>query len=132
MQASKSLRLPVFALGQWLLILPATLFLAVAALRLLQPRQYEPARTSWLIFDWAMVHSTRLDAAILFLALPALLVIVGCVVLRRAWRNEESLRADVLLWFSVLRRRLAVALLAGATLAAAAVFMLALSRLFVD
>ena len=132
MPASKSLRLPVFALGEWLLILPATLFLVTAALRLLQPRQYEPARTSWLIFDWAMAHMTQLNAAILFLALPALVVIAGCVVLRRAWRNDESTRADVLLWFSVLRRRLAVALLASATLAAAAVFVLAVSRLFVD
>lgn len=132
MQASKSLRLPVFALGEWLLILPATVFLAAAALRLLQPRQYEPARTSGLIFDWAMAHMTQLSAAILFLALPALVVIAGCVVLRRAWRNDESTRADVLLWFSVLRRRLAVALLASATLAAAAVLVLAVSRLFVD
>lgn len=132
MPASKSLRLPVFALGEWLLILPATLFLAAAALRLLQPRQYEPARTSWLIFDWAMAHMTQLNAAILLLALPALVVIAGCVVLRRAWRNDESVRADVLLWFSVLRRRLAVALLASATLAAAAVLVLAVSRLFVD
>lgn len=132
MQASKSLRLPVFALGEWLLILPATLFLATAALRLLQPRQYEPARTSWLIFDWAMAHMTQLGAAILFLAVPALVVIAGCIVLRRAWRNDESVRADVVLWFSVLRRRLAVALLASATLAAAAVLVLAVSRLFVD
>lgn len=47
-------RLLLVALGEWLMVLPATVLLAAAALRLLQPRQHEPARTScwplWLYY----------------------------------------------------------------------------------
>ena len=62
---------PIFALGQCLFVLPATIFLTAAALRLLQPRQYQPAFTSWIIFDWTTTHVSHLGAAILFIALPA-------------------------------------------------------------
>jgi hypothetical protein len=46
--------------------IPATFLLAVAALRGLQPRQYEPARTSWIIFEWMTTHLTGTHAAIMF------------------------------------------------------------------
>jgi len=39
-------QLRAIAIWEWLMVLPATLLLAAAALRTLQPRQYEPARTS--------------------------------------------------------------------------------------
>jgi len=59
-------RLRAIAIWEWLMILPATLLLAAAALRMLQPRQYEPARTSWIIFEWTMTHVSRLVAAVPF------------------------------------------------------------------
>ena len=74
-------RVSVLAIGEWMVLLPATVVLAAAAVRLLQPRQYEPARTSWIIFDWATMHISRLGAAVLFAGIPGLVVVVGCTTL---------------------------------------------------
>ena len=86
------LRLVTFI--EWLLVLPATVFLTAAVLRLLQPREYEPARTSWMIVDWTVRSVSRSGATILFLGLPALAALVGCVTLLRTWGTDETLRLD--------------------------------------
>lgn len=67
MQIAKPFRLAVLAIGEWLLVLPAAVFLASVALHLLlQPRQYQPAHASWIIFEWTTTHISRLGAAMLF------------------------------------------------------------------
>ena len=71
MPASYRTNLSLTALAGWLLVLPATFFLAAAALRTLQPRQFQPARACWAIFEWVATHFTHLDAAVVFLALPS-------------------------------------------------------------
>ena len=38
--------------GEWLMVSPAIVFLAAAALRAAQPAQYEPARTAGIVFEW--------------------------------------------------------------------------------
>src|SRR5260370_15372901 len=86
-------RLPIFA-ACGLLILPARVFLGAAVIRLLQPRQYEPARTSWTVFEWAMTHVSRSSAAILFVAMPSVVLIAGCAALLRNWRQEQSMCPD--------------------------------------
>jgi len=83
------------AVSQWLLVLPAALLLATAALRQLQPAQYEPARTSWTIFDWTTTHISNAGAALLFVGLPAIAVIAGFAALLMIWRRSETLRQDV-------------------------------------
>jgi hypothetical protein len=111
-------RLPVVAIFEWLMVLPATVFLAAATLRMLQPRQYEPARTSWIIFEWTATHIPRFGAAILFVGMPGAVVIAGCAMLLRNWRQDEALRHDSAMMFDTLRRHLALGLLTAAVLLA--------------
>src|SRR5437879_11968701 len=103
-QRSGMFGLPIFAVCEWLLILPATVFLAAAALRLLQPREYEPARSSWIIFEWTMTHVSRFGAAILFIAMPGVVLIAGCGTLVRNWRQEPGLRHDCDMLLAMLQR----------------------------
>jgi hypothetical protein len=115
-----------------LLVLPATVFLAAAALRLLQPRQYEPARTSWIIFEWTTTHTSPLGAALLFIGLPGLLVLVGAITLLRIWRTDQTLRQDAALGLTFFRRHLAIVLFTAATLLAATIFTFAVAHLVTD
>jgi hypothetical protein len=101
MQMSKPFQLPNFAISEWLLVLPATVFLAAASLRLLRPRQYQPARAGWIIFEWSTTHISHLGAAVLFLGMPALVLVAGCGALLRMWRGDQALRHDVLLGLTV-------------------------------
>jgi len=121
-----------FAIGEWLLVLPATVLLAAAALRLLQPRQYEPARTSWIIFEWATTHISRLGAALLFIGMPAVLVLAGAATLLRVWREDQALRQDAALGLTIFRRHIAVGLFTAATLLAAVILTFALAHLVTD
>lgn len=118
---ARSYRLPALAVSEWLLVLPATLLLATAVLRQLQPRQFEPARTSWAIFTWATTHISQAGAAWLFLVLPGIAVVAGCAGLVLAWRKSENLRHDTITALTSLRRNLAVAILGTGTLLAAAI-----------
>jgi hypothetical protein len=132
MPQSMSFRLQILAIGQWLMVLPATLFLAAATLRLLQPREYEPARTSWIIFQWMMTHVSRSGAAILLIGLPASAVIVGCTALLPTWRGDQALRQDSITALAILRRHLTLGLLTVVTLLAGAIVTLALAHTITD
>jgi hypothetical protein len=132
MQIAKPFQLSAFAVGEWLLVLPATVFLAAAALRLLQPRQYEPARTSWIIFEWTTTHISPLGAALLFIGLPGLVVLVSAITLLRIWRADQTLREDAALGLTIFRRQLAIVLFTAATLLAAAIFTFAVAHLVTD
>ncbi len=90
MQLTKPFRLFILAVGEWVMVLPACAFLTAAAFRLLQPRQYEPAHTSWIIFAWATAHISRLGAAMLFVGLPCIVAVAGCAALRRVWREDQN------------------------------------------
>lgn len=83
MAISKS-SLRLLACLEWLMVLPASVFLTAAVLRLLQPREYEPARTSWIIVDWTVRNVSRSGAGVLFLGLPALVALIGAATLLRA------------------------------------------------
>jgi hypothetical protein len=121
----------VIAVGEWMMLLPATVLLA-AAVRFLQPRQYEPARTSWIIFDWATMHISRLGAAVLFVGIPGFVVVVGCTTLLRSWRSDPTLRGDAVLGLSILRRNLTVGVLTTATLTAFAILTFAVAHALTD
>jgi|SRR5437016_8851386 len=111
-------RLRTIAIWEWLMILPATLLLTAATLRTLQPRQYEPARTSWIIFEWTMTHVSRLGAVILFIGMPGVVVAAGCAALLRNWRKDQALRNDVTMTVAIVRRHFAFGLLTAAVLLA--------------
>jgi len=124
--------LPIFAACEWLLILPATVFLGAAVIRLLQPRQYEPARTSWTVFEWTMTRVSRSSAAILFVAMPSVVLIAGCAALLRNWRQEPALRHDSAMTLALLRRHLPFGMLAAAVLLAGTILTAVLVHVVTD
>jgi hypothetical protein len=111
----------MMALGEWLLVLPAAILLAAGAMRHLQPRQYEPARTCWVIFNWAASHISHQGAAVLLLGLPGLALILGGISLVVAWRRNEALRQDAARALGIVRRHLVTLLFSAGTLLASAI-----------
>jgi hypothetical protein len=107
------------AISEWLMVLPAAFFLVVAALRLLQPREFQPASLCWQIFEWTMSHVSESGAAILFLVLPAAAAAIGFGALLEAWGQNASLRHDVFDWLGIVRRNAVTGMVLGATLVAA-------------
>src|SRR5439155_23798889 len=87
--------LSAFALIECFLILPAAAFLSAAALRSLQPSQFEPAHTTSAILQWITVRLSLLDAAILFIGLPALVALLGCAAIHAAWQGDATVRSDL-------------------------------------
>lgn len=124
----------LFALGvsECLIVMPALFFIGVAILRGMQPREYEPARTSWLIFEWMRTHLTRADAAAMFLVLPALAFASGVWALLRNWRENEPFRQDVLAAWAAMRRNLHMLILAAGTVAGAAILTAAVVHMITD
>lgn len=131
-QPASSSKLSVLVVSEWLLVLPATLLLTAAVLRQLQPRQFEPARTSWAIFEWTTTHLSQNGAAWLFLALPALALLAGCAGLMLAWRRSETLRQDTFVVLASLRRNLAVAILGTGALLAGSVLAAVIAHIITD
>jgi hypothetical protein len=129
-QQSGLFRLPVVAVCEWLLVLPATVLLAAAALRTLQPGENEPARIIGTFLERTVTHVSRFEAAILFIAMPGAVFVTGFAALLRKWRQDPALRHDWGMMFGVLRRHLvfglltAAVLLAGTILAAVAVHLI--------
>jgi hypothetical protein len=130
--SASSPKLSALAVSEWLLVLPATLLLSAAVLRQLQPRQFEPARTSWAIFEWTVTHISQAGAAWLFLVLPAVAVVAGCAGLMLAWRRNEKLRQDTSELIACLRRNLAAAILGTGTLLAAAILAAVVAHIITD
>src|SRR5262245_27383711 len=124
--------LSALAGSEWLLVLPAALLLSAAALRQLAPRQFEPARTSWVIFEWTATHISRVGAAWLFLILPAAALAVGFAGIMLAWRKSETLRRDVGEMIACLRRNLAVAILGSGALLAGAILAAVIAHIITD
>ena len=131
MTSERSLRFPLLVIGEWLMTLPAAIFVAAGVLRLMQPREFEPARTAWAIFEWTMAHITHSDAAVIFLVLPFAALALGLITLWRVWLSDEQIREDVRAAFGVLRRRLGIVLLALGTGLAGALLVLAVHQLIV-
>jgi len=121
----------IVALGEWLLVLPSAVFIAAAALRELAPRQFEPAHTSWAIFEWTVAHITRVDAAVLFLVLPAAALLVGCALLVSHWRGDSQFRRDVAALFTIAWRQLGIGIAASATLLAGTILAMVIAHLIV-
>ncbi len=92
---------------------PGVLF-APAALRLLQPRIYEPARTSWLLYEWTM-HLPRLWAGVLLIGLPGFVTIAGSLLLWGLGRHDHELRQEIVAAINFFRRQATVVLLGAAT-----------------
>lgn len=129
---ASSPKLSVLAVSEWFLVLPATILLAAAALRQIQPRQFEPARTSWAIFEWTTAHVSQAGAALLFLVLPAVAAVAGCIGVMFAWRKSAALRQDTVAVLSSLRRNLAVVILGTGTLLCGAILAAVIIHIITD
>ncbi len=82
----------VTAFAATLLVLPAFVLLASAAVRLMQPVQYQPARAADTIFNWfASLHAD----SFVFVAGPSLALALGLLVLWRRVGGDADLRTDV-------------------------------------
>src|SRR5215469_8376177 len=90
-RSASSSKLFALAVSEWLLVLPAALLLGGAALRQFQPPRNEPARTLSALLGWVVPRISHAGAAVLFLGLPAIAAIAGCVALLMAWRKSETL-----------------------------------------
>ena len=132
MRVSRLFRLPIVAVGEWLMVLPATVFIGAAALHVLQPRQHEPARTSWIIVEWTTMHISRLGAGTLFIGLPGFVAIVGCATLLRTWREDSALRHDTAETLAIFRRQRTIILAMAAMLLAAGILVFAVSHVVTD
>jgi hypothetical protein len=126
------LGLRALAVTESLMVLPAALLLLVAAVRTLQPRDHEPARTLWSISEWATNHIARFGAAVLFLALPSIAVLIGCVTIARAWRSDALLREDAANALAILDRRLSITVLAAATLVGGVILAATVAHVITD
>jgi hypothetical protein len=113
--------LPVFTTLEWLMVLPASVFLAAAAFRGLQPVQYEPARTCAALVAWTVTHVSRFGATILFLGMPGLVALAGGGTLLRIWRKDAALREDSATTMAILRRHFVVGVLTAAVVLAGAI-----------
>jgi hypothetical protein len=132
MKAWKPFSLRLIAVGEWVLVLPASLLIAASALRMLLPAQFEPGRTTWLISNWTIAHISRLGAAVLFLGMPSVVLYAGCAALWKAWHADGDLRDDVASAAAILWRRGAFLIVMAATLLAAAVLTLVVGHIVTD
>jgi hypothetical protein len=93
----------VAALAATLLVLPAVVLLASAAVRLMQPVQYEPAHATDAIFNWFVaIHA---GPAVLGLG-PILALVLGLLVLWRRLSSDADLRKDISTFLTVSGRPL--------------------------
>ena len=131
MPNSKSGLVRAVAFSQWLMVLPAAIFLAAAA-RSLQPRQYQPALASWILFQWTMTHVSHSGAALRLLVMPGLAAILGGVAVVGVGRKDPSFRSDVTETLTILGRHWAIAVLLAATLLAGAILLATVAHLVSD
>ena len=125
-------KLLALAVSEWLLVMPPAVLLLAAALRLVQPREYEPARSSWVIFEWAVAHISHAGAVLLFIASPGVAAFLGSVALSLAWRRNDLLRQDVGAALGGLRRHFAVLFLGTGTLVAGVILAAVVAHLITD
>jgi hypothetical protein len=85
-----------------------------------------------LVSEWAMRHISRLGAGLVFIGLPAIVVVVGGAMISRIWREDHAVRSDTMPALALVRRNPVVALLAAATLLAVAILAAAIAHVITD
>jgi hypothetical protein len=106
--------------------------LLAALLRGIQPPQFESARTSWAIVEWATAHISRPAAATIFIALPGMVLVAGMTMLWQRWNRDPSFRQDCSIALVMLRRHAAIILVATATLVGGLIFAGVLLHIVTD
>jgi len=115
-------RLSTIALIEWVLVLPAAVVVSAAMVRLMGGRGIV-FRVAQSFFDWSGANLHRpIDAAVMFLLLPLLGLLLGASTLMVRWRSDSVLRSDMTVAANIARRNVAIGLLMGATCVGAAIF----------
>ena len=124
-------RMTLTAIAEMALATPAVLLLTAAALRTIGGRGL-PARAAADIMTSVEPYLTLVSAALLFIALPLAALIMGSVAVVRAWHQDALLRQEALAVIALLRRRLAVVLVAVATLVGGLIVVAAVAHVITD
>ena len=114
-----------------LLVFPAVLFMISLVARSIQPRQYEPAHTAQRIVDWYAARP-HMGLWVLMIALPMLVMVVGCITLARSWRRNEALRQAAWNTINSLRAHLATFLILVATAMAGGILAIVALHVLTD
>jgi hypothetical protein len=124
-------RISAVAPLEWLLVLPATVFLGVAAVRSMAGRGLGFQLSEGLL-RWTAEHMSRAGAAVIFLAMPVAVLTVGAVTLIGRWRRDAPLRADVASAIQMIRRNAIVAMVTTATCLGAGIFVAVVIHIITD
>jgi hypothetical protein len=115
---------------QLILIAPAALFMTMVVLRNLQPPEREPAHSAQQIVMW--FAGRRWTLWVLLIALPLLVLALGCATLLQRWQEDEELRREALRTVAGIRAHLAMLLIAAATSAAAILLAIVAVHMLTD
>ncbi len=85
-----------------------------------------------MITAWVFLHVSRPGAALLFIGMPAVVLILGGATIWETWRKNEGFRKNVAAAIALLRRHPATEMLATATLLAGAVLLFVVMHLITD
>ncbi|HKF47010.1 MAG TPA: hypothetical protein VKB38_06590 [Terracidiphilus sp.] len=119
------------AAAELVLIFPAALFMSALFVRNLQPQQYEPARTAERIVEM-YAGSTHVGLWLLMMALPFVVLVVGCISLAHSWRADAGLREAAHQAVAALRSHFATFLVACATLVSFAILAIVALHVITD
>src|SRR5260221_6349975 len=119
------------AATELLLVFPATLFMTALFVRNLQPTQYEPAHSAKLLVEWFSARP-HLGLDVFLIAMPLVVLVVGCATLLRNWSSDAGLRQAALATLAAVRANLATLLIAGATLAAGGILAIVALHMATD
>jgi hypothetical protein len=119
------------AAAEWVLILPAALFMVSLFLRSAQPPAYEPARTAGQLVNWYAAHPF-LCLDIFLIALPFTVFVVGCMTAFRRWKSDAKLRQAAWTTLGAVREHFAALLIAAATLAAGSILAVVALHMITD
>jgi hypothetical protein len=119
------------AAAELLLVFPAGLFMTALFVRNLQPPNYEPAHTAQRIVDW-FAASPHLGLAVLLMALPLAVLLIGAFTLWQAWRSDADLRQSAHQLTAMVRGNFATLLITLATLSAGGILAIVALHVVTD
>ena len=103
------------AILEWLLVLPAALFMSALFIREIQPPPYEPAQTARRLVDW-FAASPHIGLGVFLIMMPLAAFVTGGLTVVFSWRRDPQLRRDASALLSAVRPHLSALVIAAATL----------------
>ena len=115
---------------QLVLISPAALFMAALVVRTVEALQYGPALTAQRVVSW---YSERMWTLwVLLVALPLMVLVIGCATLLRSWSEDADLPQAVGQLRTAIRTQLGTMVIAAASLAAGCVLVVVILHMLAN